>query len=133
MPVLDQIKFIDNPAAANRPGHYQTVEVDIHKIMKSWRSSLYSYEWLRADGQIKALEELPESEQERRRIVEDKITGGKTLEQPVLGIGLLENVEIGSGRATLLTLAALGVDRVPVHIPHSSRDEFAPFLAGSAG
>jgi hypothetical protein len=46
-----------------------------------------------------------------------------------LGIGLQDNVEIGSERAVLLTLAALGYETMPVHIPKSNESDFKHFRA----
>lgn len=125
---IADIAFIDNPVALGRKEHYMSVEVDTAKIVKSWRLSLFSYEWLLPDGRIKSAAELPDRERERRLEVEDRLARGLPLERPILGVGLLENVEIGSGRATFLTLAALGAHTVPVHIPKPDRDEFAAFL-----
>ena len=44
-------------------------------------------------------------------------------------IGMMDNVEIGVGRAELLTLAAAGIETMPVHIPKSSESDFKPFRA----
>ena len=128
MPAAQNIKFIDNSVAAARKDHYVLVEVSTAKVVESWRESLFSYEWLLPDGRIKTRLELPEKEQEKRLVVEEKLERAEPLEKPVLGIGLLENIEIGSGRATFLTLAAMGVEKMPVHIPKSNLDEFKPFL-----
>lgn len=129
MAVMEDIKFTDNMAIKNRPDHYMTVRVDVARIIKSWRESLFSYEWLLPDGRLKSGAELPEAERPRRVLVEEKIARHEALERPVLGIGLLENVEIGSGRATFLTLAAQGAKTVEVHIPKSNKDEFSSFIA----
>lgn len=122
------IEFVDNPAIRERRDHYLDVTVDVARILKSWQSSLYSFEWMLPDGRIKTRDELPENEQPKRDDVEEKIKRNRPLEKPILGIGLLENVEIGSGRATFLTLAASGLGVIPVHIPKSNKDEFKPFL-----
>jgi len=123
------MKFIDNPSATSRPDHYQSVEVDVGKVLKSWQISLYSFEWMHPDGRIKTLEELPEKEHAKRRDAEEKIEKQTDLEKPILGIGLMDNVEIGSGRALFLSLAAHGVKTIPVHIPKSNQDEFKNYLA----
>ena len=81
------------------------------------------------DGRIKTLEELPEKEHAKRRDAEEKIEKQTDLEKPILGIGLMDNVEIGSGRALFLSLAAHGVKTIPVHIPKSNQDEFKNYLA----
>lgn len=128
MSELQSLEFIENPAVRARRDAYLDVNVDVAKILKSWQSSLYSYEWMLTDGRIKSRDELPENEQPKRDEAEEKIKRGKPLEKPVLGIGLLENVEIGSGRALFLTLADKGLDTVPVHIPKSNQEEFAAFV-----
>lgn len=124
---LSDLKFITNPVVSGRDDRYTTITIDVPAVLESWRISLFSYEWLRPDGQIKALAELPAQEQPRRQEIEERLKSGNPLEMPVLGIGLMENIEIGSGRATFLTLAAHGCKALPVHIPKSNAKEFDPF------
>lgn len=120
-------QFQDNPVARNRPDHYIEITVDTGKIMKSWRSSLFSFEWLLPDGRIKTLAELSDNERARRAAVEAALTGQQPLDKPVLGIGIMDNVEIGSGRATFLTLVDLGLETLPVHIPRGNEADFKKF------
>ena len=129
MTAPDSLTFIDNPAVAGRADHYVTVTVDVGKVLKSWQVSLFSYEWMLPDGRLKGREDLPEKERPKCAAVEQLLEKRAPLEKPVLGIGILENVEIGVGRATFLTLAAMGVPAVPVHIPRAHSDEFSSFLA----
>ena len=123
----DGLHFVDNPIA--RGERYTTIEIDVGAVLDSWRASLFSYEWILPDGRIKALQELPPGEQPKRLAVEERLAHHEPLEKPILGIGLLENVEIGSGKALFLTLAARGCRTLPVHIPRSSIKEFDPFRA----
>ena len=60
--------------------------------------------------------------------VENNFKVNKPIEKPVLGIGLLENIEIGIGRHVFLTAAHLGYKKIPVHIPKSHADDFLPFI-----
>lgn len=126
------IKFRDNAAALAKPGAFLSIEVDTKAVLKSWKSSLYSFEWLTPDGAIKALEELSGPEAAKRLAIESAVKAGEEIEKPVLGIGMLDNVEIGSGRAQFLTLAAEGLAAMPVHIPASNEKEFKKFLASKA-
>ena len=125
-----QIRYTDNQAIAGRPDAYIDVLVDVSRILQSWRMSLFSHEWLLPDGRIKDLKELPASEQIKRQAVELAIANGKDITKPVLGIGLLENVEIGTGKAEFLTVAALGQTKIPVHIPKSNESDFKDFVTG---
>ena len=124
---LPDLHFVDNPVA--RGERYITIDISVGAVLESWRASLFSYEWILPDGRIKALQELPPGEQPKRRAVEESLDHHEPLEKPILGIGLLENVEIGSGKALFLTLAAHGCKTLPVHIPRASIKEFDPYRA----
>lgn len=128
MKTLEKLQFIDNPTIQSRKDHYLNITVDTAKILKSWQMSLFSYEWMLPDGRLKSRDELPPGEQPKRDAVEERLKSGSAIEKPILGIGLLENVEIGAGRAAFLTLAAMGVDKIPVHIPRSNEKEFKGFV-----
>ena len=123
-----QINYIDGPSAKNRPEHFLCITVNVSKVIKSWQQSLHSFEWLLPDGRIKDLSELPETEQPKRSTVEQKITNNESIEKPVLGIGIMDNIEIGTGRAEFLTLAAHNVTEIPVHIPKSNENDFKDFI-----
>lgn len=122
-------QFKDNPVAAGRPDHYMEITVDTAKIMKSWRASLFSFEWLLPDGRIKSVGELSETERPRREAVEEALRQNLPLDKPILGIGMMDNVEIGSGRAIFLTLVAAGTASLPVHIPRGNENDFKKFKA----
>ena len=122
-----KVQFKDNPVATGRPDHYIEITVDTGKIMKSWRASLFSFEWLLPDGRIKTAGELSETERPRREAVEDALRKSQPLDKPILGIGMMDNVEIGSGRATFLTLVAHGATTLPVHIPRGNEADFKKF------
>lgn len=124
-----EITYADNKAIAAKKAQFLCVDVVVKDIIESWRDSVFSFEWLRPDGSIKDLKELAANEAQKRLRVEQKIQSGEALEKPVLGIGLMDNVEIGAGRAELLTLASRGIKLIPVHIPKSNESDFKAFRA----
>jgi hypothetical protein len=128
MQSLPNISFIDNSAIKSHTEKYKSVDVDIDKVLNSWKTSLFSFEWVTPEGRIKSVEELSEIEKEKRLTVENDFKINKPIEKPVLGIGLLENIEIGIGRHVFLTAAHLGYKKIPVHIPKSHEDDFLPFI-----
>ena len=125
----NSIKFVENAQLTGGNDRYLSVIVHTGVVLESWRHSLYSFEWLKPDGTIKSIDELPEHEKPKREAIEQKIKSGKAIERPVLGIGIMDNVEIGLGRAEFLTLAAHGVERIAVHILKSNESDFKLFRA----
>ena len=123
------LTMIDNAGIKGREDRYTVIRIDTAKTLKSWQSSLFSFEWLMPDGAIRSLDDLPLRERDRRIEAEKALKGGSPLERPILGIGIMDNVEIGAGRAVFLTLAAQGHKSIDVHIPASNHDDFRKFLA----
>ncbi len=122
-----KINYADNAVIKDRAQNYATLTVDSAKILESWRDSLFSHEWLTPDGNVRPPEKLNEKDRERRQDVEAAISTGAPLEKPVLGIGMMDNVEIGAGKAVFLTLAANGVSIIPVHVPKAHAEDFKAF------
>ena len=124
------VQFVDNRSLKGREGQFICVRVRADHVLKSYRQSLYSFEWLDGDGRVKPADKLGERERDKRNAVEQKIKSREPLEKPVLGIGILDTIEIGIGRAEFLTLADMGLDVIDVHIPKSNEKDFKAFLAG---
>jgi len=125
----ENIEFTDHSAAKKKPDAFIEVTVDSAKVIASWRSSIFSFEWLTSEGEIKPAKDLPEREQAKRSAVENRLSAGEAIEKPVLGIGIQDNVEIGAGKTEFLTLAALGRKSIPVHIPKSNENDFKAFMS----
>jgi hypothetical protein len=124
-----KLNFEDNPAIKDRLDKYENVSVDVEKVLLSWKGSLFSFEWVTPDGRIKDADELSDNERIKRAEIEACVVAGKALPKPVLGIGLLENIEIGIGRHVFLTAAARGMKEIPVHIPKAHKEDFEAFLS----
>ena len=123
------VQFVCPPALEGKLARYTSITISVPAALRSWKKSLHSYEWIKPDGNIKSLEELSIPEQAKRRAVEDLIRAGGPIAQPVLGIGVMDNIEIGMGRAEFLTLAAHGLRHIPVYIPCSNESDFKAFRA----
>lgn len=122
-------RFEDNPAIKGRESKFICSEVKVSLVLASWQESLFSYEWLDEAGKIKPVAEMAEKNANKRKEAEETIADKKVkLERPILGIGIMDNIEIGSGKDLFLTLAAHGVEHIPVHIPQSHESEFRIFL-----
>ena len=121
--------FKDNAAATATPDKFIEITIDCAKVFKSWRGSIYSFEWIDADGNIKNVEQLGDAEGQKRHSIENALEKNAEIEKPVLGFGMLDCIEIGSGRAAFLTLYDKGVTSMPAHISKTAEKDFEKFLA----
>lgn len=124
----NNLKMIDNPTLGARADKYDVIEVDLDKIIEGWRISLFSFEWLTAEGHLRPPAQLPDKEREKYEAVLSQYQAGEDLPRPILGIGVMDNIEIGGRRDVLLTLYSQGVKRLPVHVPKSNIKDFKPYL-----
>ncbi len=123
------LHFIDNRGLKGREDKYISVSVSSKKILESWKSSLFSFEWLTPDGKIRSLNELGELEKQKFEAITLLLKNGDAIEKPILGIGILDNVEIGSRRDIFLTLAVQGISSISVHILKTDEKDFEGYLA----
>lgn len=121
-------RFQDNPALKGREEKFVTLDIKVAPVLASWQESIFAHEWLTPDGKIKKASEMADKVQARRAEIEKLIAGPAPLDRPVLGIGILDNIEIGSGKDLFLSLAALGMATIPVHIPKSHEQDFRMFI-----
>ena len=129
MSTIQTINFTDSKASINKPNFYISVNLDIEMILESWKLSVFSHEWISSEGKVKEIEALKDTHRRKREIIEDAIENKEPLEKPVLGIGIQDNVEIGSGKALICTLVKHGIKTVPAHIPRSNEEDFKAFIA----
>lgn len=120
--------FMDNPALVENADRYMVVAVDCGRVIESWRGSLFAHEWLLPDGALRGGQDLALPEQEKRARVLGKMAAGEALARPLLGIGLLENVEFCMGRAEFLTCVDMGARVIEVHIRKDQESDFKNYV-----
>jgi hypothetical protein len=125
---IDMKSFVDNPAVKDREAKFMKLDVKVGPVIASWRDSIFAHEWLDSEGRIKKPSEMVEKMKAKREAIENQISSGAALERPVLGIGIMDNIEIGSGKDLFLCLAAMGMTTIPVHIPKSNEKDFRMFI-----
>lgn len=125
---LHKIEFIPNPTINGQEDAFLSVSVDTQKTLQAWQQSVFAFEWLTPHGTVKAIDDLADTQRQKRMDVEQQIKNGQSLPKPVLGIGMLDNVEIGSGQAVFATIAAMNIKTIDVHIRKSSEKDFAAFI-----
>lgn len=120
--------FCDNKLAAKAPDDYVDVCVFVDRVLESWKDSILSFEFLNSDGSLRGDRELSPKNMDRRLVLEQKIKEKKTVEKPILGIGLMDNVEIGSGRDIFMTLAFHGHTTIDAHIRKNQQADFKGYI-----
>lgn len=117
------VSFEPNPCA---PSHFITAQVDTVKIVHSWQHSILSFEWLK-NGALKPVDTLTATQKAAYSQAQASIRTHTPLPMPILGIGIMDGVEIGSGHAVVMALLSENITHFQAHIPPTNTDEFKPY------
>jgi hypothetical protein len=123
-----QSQFHDHEVVRQAPNDYVEMSLAPDKIMVAWSTSLYSYELLNKDGSIKRTDEMVDETLQRYVDAEEKLKRGEAVPKPIIGIGIMEGIEIGIGRELVAAAKALGVHEMPVHVRKAQADEIKSYF-----
>lgn len=126
--LAETLQLTDHPAIGGRADRYKVVTVAVARVLASWRESLMAHEWLNEHGHFRDTDHLNMLDRDKVLKTEKALNNREPLPRPVLGIGILDNVEIGAGREVFYVLARAGHKTLEVHIPLSNEKEFNRFL-----
>ncbi len=119
--------FHPHPDVATDP-EFEVVTIDVMRAVQSYRKSLLAHEWIHSDGTIKSTHALSPNHAASRTRIEAQFKSGQSLAMPIIGWGMFDCLEIGSGRDIFLTLAAMGARHIPVHTPKTMIDPIRSFI-----
>ena len=121
-------RFIEHPSVSANPSAYGNATLDIEKALPSWKQSLIAYKWLDSEGQPKKPEALADEQRAQRDDILRILAKGDALPTPIIGLGMFDNVEVGSGAGVIATLADMGIKLVPVHLRRAQEKGLKKFL-----
>ncbi len=120
---VQTLKWKLSGTAEQQPEKFVTMDLETDKLLYLWGGSIVSFEWLK-EGRPKSKENLSDGLRERFEECEKALLNNKEIEQPLLGVGIFNGVEIGTGRATLCVFAAHKVPTIKCSIMKSMEKEF---------
>lgn len=119
-------KWVSCKGAQDNPDKYVVMQLDLSKLVDSWAMSIVAHEWLK-NGKLKTHKDLQDHLQEEWTTAFEHAQSAKTLVRPILGIGVLDNVEIGTNRAILSVADHLELPSIEVLVPKAMKDLFVTF------
>lgn len=125
----DIAQFDDHPSVGANKDAYIDGILDLTKALPSWRQSLLAHKWLTADGAAKPSETLGAEQKAKYDEYESALQNGVPLPKPIIGIGMVDNIEVGSGAAVVLLMAHKGAGTLPVHIRAAQSKKLMKFMA----
>ena len=116
-------RFYDHEVVRKSPKDYVEIITSPKAILRAWSLSLFAHELLGKDGQVKDKHDIKDETLKRFVMAEESIKRGEDIAKPVIGIGIMDGIEIGIGREIVAVAQVMGVKEIPVHVRRAQADE----------
>ena len=123
----NNFKWVSSRAVQDHPNPYAVLSIDMNKAVESWRQSIIAHEWLSKDGAFKGIDALSAPLKTQWEESLARAESGYEIERPILGLGVLDNIEIGTNRSILSVADHLGIDSIEVVVPEGMVKLFKEF------
>jgi hypothetical protein len=121
-------EFYDHEVVQRAPDDYVEMTLSPAKILNAWRMSIFAHELLNGDGTTKGVNDMHPDHMKKYIDISELMNRGEPLAKPVLGIGIMDNVEIGIGREIILVANDMGLEELPFHVRKSQADDIKSFF-----
>lgn len=125
-PKTQNFKWVSCQSAQDNPNKYEILTLDLTKMIDSWAMSIVAHEWL-TNGSFRPVSDLKKHLQEEWGVALSKIEETQTIERPILGLGILDNIEVGTNRAILSIADHLNLNTIEVLVPKNMTSMFDTF------
>ncbi len=119
----ENITFYNHEVVQRAPDDYVEMMLSPQDILQAWRDSMFSFDLLDNDGQVKSKDKMNSDILQKYLDVTDAIKRGEDTPKPILGIGIMDNIEIGIGREIVAATAVANIPTIPIHVRKGQLDE----------
>ena len=125
---IPSITFYDHEVVQKAPNDYIEIILSPQKILSAWAISLFAHELLNPDGTIKPQKAMNANTLHKFIEISDDMKRGEIIPKPVIGIGIMDNLEIGIGREIIVLAAQNNIQKIPVHVRKAQSREIEKLL-----
>jgi len=123
-----QPKFCDHAVVMASPDDYVEMTCNPNDILGAWSLSMFAHELLNKDGSVKLDKDMVEPTLGKYIDAVETLKRGENIAKPVIGIGIMDGVEIGIGREIIAACSILDVDKIPFYVRKAQADEIKQML-----
>lgn len=115
--------FYNHEVVQQSPDDYVEMTLSPRVILDAWSLSMFAHELLNKDGSVKAEDGMGEETLSKYLDALEALKRGEDVAKPVIGIGIMDGVEIGIGREIIAACATLSINEMPFHVRKAQADE----------
>jgi len=111
-----QPQFFDHEVVQKSPNDYEELSIAPHDLLRAWSLSMFAHELLAKNGNIKSESELSGQTLEKYVAALEMIKRSEPLSKPIIGIGIMDGVEIGIGREIIAACVSMNIGKISINV-----------------
>jgi hypothetical protein len=123
-----QPKFCDHAVVLASPDNYVEMTCSPKDVLDAWSLSIFAHELLNKDGSVKEKTDMVEPTLGKYIDALEMLKRGEDVAKPVIGIGIMDGVEIGIGREIIAASYILKLPKIAFHVRQAQADEIKKLL-----
>ena len=123
-----QPAFYNHEIVQQSPDDYVEMILTPVAILDAWSLSMFAHELLNKDGSIKGENSMNEDTLSKYLDALESLKRGEDVAKPVIGIGIMDGIEIGIGREVIAACATLNINEIPFHVRKAQVDDVKKVL-----
>jgi hypothetical protein len=120
--------FTDHEIVQKDPEKYIEMECRPSDILKAWSLSSHAHELLDKQGEVLDKSVMNDVTLAKYITACDALKKGEAIAKPVIGIGIMDNLEIGIGREIIAAACVMGIDQILTHVRKAQHNEIRKFF-----
>lgn len=125
---ITNMDFYNHEIINKDPDKYCEILLPPESILSAWSHSLNCYDYLDKAGHIKAEETMDSQSLKKFLSAFDCFKRGEPTAKPVIGIGIMDTVEIGIGAEIIVAATAFKYPLLPVHVRKAQESDLRKIL-----
>lgn len=120
--------FYDHEVVRRSPADYVEMRLSPSALLKAWSLSMFAHEMLANDGTVKPVDCMNTETLEKLLYAQDAMKKGEAVAKPIIGVGIMDNIEIGIGREIVVAAQTMNIPEIPVHARQAQAREITKLM-----
>ena len=125
---MDDPIFYDHEIVQRAPSDYIEIKLKPDAVLKAWSLSMFAHEILNQNGDVKKETEMSAITLDKYLNAIESFKKNEGNIKPIIGIGIMDNIEIGVGREIVAAAKIILLDKIPIHVRKAQEKEIRELL-----
>lgn len=115
--------FYNHEVVQKSPDDYVEILCSPDQILSAWRLSMFAHELIDKNGAVKPQSAMQGHVLQKYLTALESLKRDEDIAKPILGVGMMDNIEIGIGQEIVAAAKNIDIAEIPVNVRKAQVDE----------